>query len=103
MTTTNTSEPLSAQDVCAIIKQCKESNVSDIEWGGLKLSFGQSAITPIPQYAPLDPNLVDAPAMKTQLDEEEKLDLMLLEDPAAFEDYIAKKETETDEVQREAS
>lgn len=93
---------LQASDVCAIIKTCKESNVSKLQFGDLQVDFTfhveQFEAHPITGEAPLEQliekqekDTLEKEAMQSK---SERLALMAIEDPAEYERLIMAGELE---------
>lgn len=80
---------LSAKDVCDIIKSCKKSGVTSFRFGELDLQFGD-------QPKPAKPGSSSSLAEKDdeQSEDNPDLDQLMVEDPAAYERYVASLEQE---------
>jgi hypothetical protein len=94
---------LNTTDICAIIKQCSESNVDKFEWGDLKFTFNAKKDTELDDYTPhfqgqevsnLNSFIDDTEEVKqTELDVKfEQFANSVLEDPALAEEIMANEE-----------
>lgn len=82
---------MTSTDIVRIIKACKESGISTLEYMGLVLKFGEAPTLEDVGYAPIIPNtmnLVDNTDVLThneKEEEEEDDELLKLSDPLMWE------------------
>jgi len=93
-------ENFTAKDISVIIKACKDSGVSSLDCGGLKLSFHveEPATEPEPiqgdSYFPVDPDQGDPKELAEKQAEENQelrdleLQNLMISDPVAFEQHM---------------
>lgn len=87
----NTSDPkLSAKDICAIIKECKNAEVLNFEYSGLKLDF----TVKIPETKEMPPEKVEYSERAPTIEQsrEEILNDAILANPALYEQLIEEEE-----------
>ena len=92
-----TAPGLSAQDVCAILKSCRQNQVVRLKFGDLELEFspreGAFPIETNSGFVRRTPKLTDEIVEKGELEkrvghEQESLDLLAVEDPVAYEKFL---------------
>lgn len=106
-------ESLNVNNVCDIIQSCATNGVSTLKWGTLELSFKNSH-TPSKELNP-DHTAIEAhsqgpeekptmsPEVLQQIErdmKQEELDLMMINDPAQFEELLSIGEIENEEDRR---
>lgn len=111
-----TKESLNVKDVCDIISSCATNNVASLKWGTLELTFKQDLHAPSKEINPApaieaysqgpekDPTI--SPEVLQQIERDMKqveLDLMMINDPAQFEELISTGEIENEEDRRTES
>lgn len=95
-------ENLKSQDICAIIKACKQASVTELRYRGLEIKFtgkDPSHLTADQRQIPEDVQVIEREATKPQeqkiiTEDEEALKEMrnqqlMMDDPASFEQQIA--------------
>ena len=79
---------LKVDEICALIKQCSESGVTEITFGELHISFASKAIEALPEQAiaGTEPEKIEQDLERKEIeDKEDLLAHMLVEDPVAYE------------------
>lgn len=99
-------ENFTAKDISTIIKACKDSGVSSLDCGGLKLSFHQ-VVEPEPEPDPAQDNLHLAPVGEVDEEEAERqaygddelrdleLQNLLMSDPVGYEQQMRYEEAQS--------
>ena len=108
---TSKNSSFSVSDIERIIEVCHEKGVGEIDVGGLKLKFKEAAVEPraVPLYPPQvavnhEQQAKDSLAVDELREKEERLGLLLLENPEEFERQLANGELlEEDEGSDESS
>ena len=99
ISTCQTSTNLNSKDIAQILKACRENGVVSLELGSLKVQFGDQGtyildkpLTTVKQNLNNNTKTVPVDALDqevaAQQTEEERLELLQLTDPAAFEDVV---------------
>lgn len=109
-------ESLNVKDVCDIISSCATNNVRSMKWGTLELTFKEDLHTPskeINQTPAIEEHSQGpeekptmSPEVLQQIEQDMKqveLDLMMINDPAQFEELISTGEIENEEDRRTES
>lgn len=104
------SSELNVKNVCDIIAACATNGVSSLKWGTLELSFKESHAPSkeINQFAPVEEHSQGpeketpsfSPEVLKQIEQDLKqseLDLMMINDPAQFEELLSRGEIEDEE------
>jgi hypothetical protein len=109
-------ESLNVKDVCDIISSCATNNVRSMKWGTLELTFKEDLHAPSKEINPVtaieaqsqgpekEPTI--SPEALKQIEQDMKqveLDLMMINDPAQFEELISTGDFENEEDRRAES
>lgn len=95
-----TKNVLKTEEICAIIRECGRSGVSEFSYGGMKVAFALGVGAHTQEEIPLTPQLqaqVEEVAGVTGFKDEYKLvkdelDQLVIEDPLAFEEALRRGE-----------
>jgi hypothetical protein len=114
--TENMKENLNVKDVCDIILSCAKNNVSTLKWGTLELKFKEDSHAPSKeinqtpaieahsQGPEKEPTISPETLQKIEQDMKQvELDLMMINDPAQFEELLSTGEIEDEEDRRTES
>lgn len=97
-------EVLSAKEICSIIRAGASSRVKVLRYLGLEIQYSSddvSVVTPSTFTGPLVPVSQETFEQNAHAAKKERLDLMMIEDPAEYERLLASGELEDDEQKEE--
>lgn len=85
--TASTEKALSAKDICAIIKECKDSGINELNYGSLHLNFAKKE-EPEQNVS----TYINKPTISKEEELERLKDEALLADPELYEELVEVEE-----------